>query len=85
MAEKRHVRVMVLDPKTNEKKPLAEFELDGDKMRAAYHSPHFKMSMNKTGVPMGKKTFHPWDKGEFLDALELAYSKSSNTFVEQVG
>ena len=84
MADKRHLRVMVRDPKTNTKKPVAEFVLDGDKMKAAYHSAHFKVSTNRDGIQMGKDTFYPWDKADFLDALEKAYSNSSTTFVERV-
>jgi len=84
MAERRHLRVSVLDPQTNKKHPVAEFRLVGDNLKAKWFNPHWKRSTSKDGIRMGSKTFFPWDKAEFLDALEMAYGDSSTTLVEQV-
>lgn len=61
---------------------LAEFELDGDVVRAKYLDASFKRRVTEDGIwTVDTGYLHPADGSRFYDALEEAFANSSRVSV----
>lgn len=56
---------------------LAEFELVGEGVKCTYHDILTRRMIERDGVYVGSKTFYPEDGQAFLNALGVAFARSS--------
>lgn len=79
----RKLTVYTVDLNDMKKTKMAEFSLEGDKVKSKFSNKLFEKEMTKEGIYTPKGTFKPEDGKDFMDALEKAYTRSSTIVVER--